>query len=80
MSILTLVVITFLPEIIFVVFGSERVKIQECVNKMYISQYVWMMPHHTSNECAKTELEEWAKRLLCCYFTLYFFNLFECVQ
>ena len=79
MSVLTLVVINFLPEIIFLNFHSERVKMQECVNKMHISLCVWMMPHHTSTEYGKTEPMCWAKFL---YAVLYFnfLNLFNCVE
>jgi hypothetical protein len=51
-----LVSINFLPEIILIDFYWKQVYKFKCVNKIFISSSVWMIPVYTSVECPETEI------------------------
>jgi len=54
--VITLVSISFLPEIILIDFYWKWVYKFKCVNKIFISSSVWMIPVDTSVEWPKTEI------------------------
>jgi hypothetical protein len=60
---ITLVGISFLPEIILIDFRWEQVHKIERVNQMLVSPFVWVIPVDDAVEWPKAETGGWAKRL-----------------
>jgi hypothetical protein len=66
--------INFIPEIIFVDFYWNLVYKLECMNKMFISPSVWMMPVDISVIWSQTGIWGWTKGFLCCSFIFTYFE------
>jgi hypothetical protein len=68
----TLVGINSLPEIILMDFHWEQVHKPECVNKMFTSPSVWVIPTDTPVKWQKRINKSTPDRKVCYVFHLYF--------